>query len=167
MDIIQVELLFWFFFWIVFIFWDFWKKNPTTQTKPNQNQLISTNVERYDKGIAWQRDYIPATAEGSTTFVFVQEARTELGIIQVSAESYFAALVGRSGAAAQCLPCAKQSIPSLLFWIWCHSLYKEKTLIKSLLVFCSLGFFPPCWSSEGLYNTKADILLVGLSRTKY
>lgn len=135
-DIIQVELLRCYFL-DRFYFLRFLQEKT-----PNQNQLINTNVQRYDKGIARQQNYIPGTAEGSTTFVFVQEARTELGIIQVSAESYFTALGGRSGAAAQRLTSAKPSIPSPLLWTWCRRLYKDKTLIKSVLVFWSLDFVP-------------------------
>lgn len=161
MDVIQVELSGCFFL-DCFYFSRFLQKNPPNHKTPNP--VISTNVQRYDKGVARQQNYIPGTAESSTTFVFVQEARTELGIIQVSAESYFTALAGRRGAAAQCSPPAKQPIPPPLVWIWCRRLYKEKTLIKSVLVFCSLGFFPPCRSSEELYATKPDTILAGLSR---
>jgi len=83
---------------------------------------MSTNAQRYDKGVARQWNCIPGTAEGSTTFVFVQEARTELGISQASAESYFPALAGPGGAAVPCSPCAKRSVPALLLQTWCHSL---------------------------------------------
>lgn len=111
------------------VFLEFWKRT-----------LISTNVKRHHKWMAGQQNYIPGILESSTTFVFVQEARAELANIRVSAESHCTALAGWSGAAAQCLPCANQPIPSPLFWPSCHRLCTAKTLIKSVLVFCSISF---------------------------
>lgn len=73
--------------------------------------------------MARQWNYIPGTLEWSTTSVCVQEARAELTIIQVSAESHFTALAGQSGAAAQCLLCADQPIPYPGFWTLCHGCF--------------------------------------------
>lgn len=79
----------------------------------------------------------------------MQEARTELGLTQVSAEPFFTAAAGRSRAAAQCSPCANRSVPPPLFWVCCHSLYKDKTLVKSVLVLCSSGFSLLAGAQEG------------------